>query len=88
MTNRISPYTRLKDSFHKFASNVCYPRKRHMWTYPKATLDTDVWALKGLWDRVAAAKTLGWDVVLEATDEGIKVYYLEARPTDIPWDAK
>jgi hypothetical protein len=49
-----------------------------MWHYPKAKLN-DGWPLGGLYERVAAADQLGYDVVLSVAEEGLRVHY-QKRP--------
>lgn len=58
-------------------------RKILMWTYPKEKLGVN-WNLQDLWDRTAAAQTLGWDVIIESSVEGIKVYYAAKLPSIRP----
>ena len=76
---RISPYTRLLESFREYASAVEFRHKKIMWFYPKASLG-ERWRLIDLNERVAAASQLGYDVVLRSTDEGLQVLYIKQIP--------
>lgn len=82
---KFNPYTDLKRRFSEFA-NACYSRgERGMWTYTKGKL-SDSWRLDDLYQRVAAAEQIGYEVVLRATDQGLEVKYvkkLPIRPYDI-----
>lgn len=78
-TKPISPYERLMDSFTKFANDVEYRKRITMWVYPKNKL-TESWPLKDLYERVAAAEQLGYDVQLLATDGGLEVKYTSKAP--------
>ncbi len=81
MSNRIiiTPYNRLMASMRKAWIKVKDPKRVTMWHYPKARL-RDGWKLDDLWERVSAASSLGYDVCLTATEEGLWVHYVEKRP--------
>lgn len=78
-TKRISPYTRLLESFREYVNAVELRHQRSMWVYPKARLG-ESWGLTDLNERVAAASQLGYDVILRATDEGLQVRYIKQIP--------
>lgn len=78
-TKPITPYQRLLEDFNTFMRKVRFPRIVAMWTYPKARLG-EVWGLNDLYQRVEAAKQLGYDVQLYATAEGLEVKYVQKRP--------
>ena len=80
----INPYQRLMARFKEFANKVEYRKKTTMWVYPKNKL-TESWPLKDLYERVAAAEQLNYDVQLFATDDGLSVKYIEKNPKR-PWD--
>lgn len=80
----ISPYQRLMDRFKEFANKIEYREKITMWVYPKNKL-TESWSLKDLYERVAAAEQLNYDVQLLATDGGLEVKYIKKIPKR-PWD--
>jgi hypothetical protein len=75
----ISPYVRLRDIARRFASAVVYPERKVMWTYTKAQLG-GAFRIDDLYHRTAAANTLGFDVVLTATDDGLRVDYRKRAP--------
>ena len=87
MKNKINPYTTLLNEFREW----CYKaHDRHaiiMWHYPKDKLATESWRLLDLFERVAAAKQIGYDVELRATDAGLEVWYIKQLP-EIPWRVK
>jgi hypothetical protein len=84
MSKPINPYTTLKDKFRKFADACEYRKPKTMWMYPKEKLGNN-WSLKDLFERVAAADQIGFDVGLFATDEGLVVKYLKKIP-ERPWE--
>ena len=55
-----------------------------MWTYPKDKLNVN-WNLTDLYERSRAAQTLGYKVIIEATDKGIEIYYAEKLPAYRPF---
>lgn len=73
-----TPYQRLLERGQSFYSQVLYPDTRHVWTYPKI----GHWELANLYERTAAANTLGYDTKLFATDKGLEVKFVK-RP-DLP----
>ena len=75
----ITPYQRLMTDFMDFQRKVRFPSIVAMWNYPKAKL-CENWNLSDLYERVAAAKQLGYDVQLYATDAGLEVKYVQKRP--------
>lgn len=84
---RFNPYQRLMNQFAEWASSVIYPKRKSMWVYPKENLNKN-WDLTDLYERVAAAKQIGYEVVLKATDEGIEVEYVEGRPSKLPYNVR
>jgi hypothetical protein len=82
-TKRKNPYQMLLEDAKKYAREAKYRRAVLMWTYDKAKLGNG-WSLNELYERTAAAKQLGYDVVLEATADGLCVKYVKTVP-DAPW---
>lgn len=80
----INPYTTLKNIGIEWADKIKYRHKVEMWHYTTKQL-TDHYDLKQLWERVAAAGQLGYDVELEAKGDGLYVYYIKNMPTT-PWE--
>lgn len=82
----ITPYERLKTAFRQYVSAVEYPHSKCMWRYPKKRLH-EGWQLADLAERVAAADQLGFDVLLQNDEEGLKVVYRKKRP-ETPWEIR
>jgi hypothetical protein len=71
----VNPYTRLANEICKWMDSAFDARHtRTMWVFPKSKL-SDGWSLVETWERTAAAAQLGYEVHLEATDEGLHVIY-------------
>lgn len=83
---RKNPYQRLKEICQKWVNDVEYRHTKSMWQYPKNKLD-DGWRLSGLWERTKAADQLGYDVILEAVDDGLRVKYVKKIP-DTPFEIR
>ena len=83
---RINPYQRLLNEVREFCRKIKYPHKKLMWYYPKAKLNSS-WSLGDLYERTKAADQIGYDVKLEAKDDGLRVLYVKKLPS-IPysWD--
>lgn len=80
---RKSPYQYLLDEFRAYAYSVTFRKTVKMWTYPKARIG-EAWTLRDLHERVQAAAQLGYDVILEADDNGLHVKYRQQVPNR-PW---
>lgn len=74
-----NPYQRLMREAFGWAQNIVYRKRKTLWMYPIDRL-RDGWPLDGLYHRVLAAEQLGYDVQLEATDDGLMVKYVEKAP--------
>lgn len=83
---RINPYTRLQQECSEWARKVKYRDRRVMFRYPKNSLN-EKWSLSDLYERVAAAKQLGYSVELEAGNDGITVKYVKDIP-EPPWEIR
>ena len=84
MSNRVNPYDALKKRFNEYVNAVEYRMRKKMFIYPKHKL-TEGYLLDTLYERVAAAEQLGFDVLLKATDEGLVAQYIKKLP-DRPYD--
>lgn len=83
----ISPYQRLLDEIIKFCGHIKYRHKVFMWGYPKDKLDTG-WSLRNLAERVQAGKQLGYDTILEVSDDGqLNVFYHKKIEIPFEWKA-
>ena len=79
-----SKYNTLKREANEYYDKIDKRKKILMWMYPKDKLES-MWSIKDLWDRTSAAQSLGWDVIIESSAEGIKVYYVEKLPSTKPF---
>lgn len=77
-TKRVNPYTRLQRECRQWAFNVLHPRRVFMFRYEQK-------ALPDLYQRVAAADQLGFDVALSVNGDLLEVHYRK-RHDDPPWD--
>jgi hypothetical protein len=73
----------LKKDMNNFCAKIRHPRTITMWTWPKQKL-TEGWRLDNLSERVFAAEQLGFDVVLENNDVGLRVIYKKKHP-EVPF---
>lgn len=78
-TQRKTPWQRMRERCTEFANATCFPRRSIMWRYERNALDKG-WALSHLYERVAAAQQLGFEVYLTADEDGLSVRYQEKRP--------
>lgn len=78
----VTPYERLMERAMRLASQVTCPRLKRMWFYPKDKLGTG-WSLTDLSERVQAADTLGWDVLLVSDSNGLNVMYRKRPESDL-----
>lgn len=76
-----NPYQHLLEEVQRYCAKIKTPRILSMWRYPKDKLEqAGGWSLRELWERTAAAKQLGYEVILTAQPEGLHVEYREAMP--------
>jgi hypothetical protein len=64
---------------------VKHPQRKVMWRYPKDKLSTQ-WSLADLYERVAAANQLDYDVRLTANDDGLLVEYIKRTTIPYMWE--
>lgn len=83
MSKKLNPYHRLMNEALDWANKVVYAKRRTMWVYPKAKLN-ERWQLRELWERTKAAEQIDFEVRLIASEEGLKVQYIEKRPDRPP----
>ena len=80
----INPYQRLLDKIMSFCDSLKNRHSKIMFTYPKDQLNTN-WSMPQLYERVAAADQLGYDVKLKATTEGLEFWYEKRVEIPIEW---
>lgn len=87
---RISPYTRLQMAGRKFFHKILFPRRRRMFTFTNARLKEGGWTLWDVYQRVEAAKQLGYEVVVETDGNDLVLNYVERRPapSELPYEFK
>jgi len=80
----INPYQRLLDKIVSFCNSLRHRHSKIMFTYTKELLNND-WSMPQLYERVAAADQLGYDVKLKATTEGLEFWYEKRVEIPIEW---
>ena len=79
-----TPYQRLLEDITKFCGKLRYRHTVVMWVYPKNRLN-ESWRLGDVYERVCAAEQIGYDVLLQAKDDGLHVVYKKKAP-DVPYE--
>jgi hypothetical protein len=80
-TKPITPYQRLLEICREYASKVEYRHRRHMFTYPIASLNAgNSFLLGDLHQRSIAADALGYCIEVTPTDKGLEVWYVKRVP--------
>ncbi len=80
---RKTPYQLILEEAKCFCREVKFRRTVLMWRYPKNDLGKN-WNIASLYERVAAAGQLGYEVVLSADNNGLGVEYRKKVP-ETPW---
>lgn len=85
-TKRTNPYTALVERCRQYAFNVKHRHRKTMFTYPKVSGDQTGYRLDDLYQRVAAADQLGYDVELVTCANGdLQVQYVR-RVEQVPYE--
>jgi len=71
----ITPYQRLLERFQLLTERVLYPEKAPMYFISKDKVGSSYYTMDAVYERAIAAKTLGYDVLLVPSDEGLKFEY-------------
>ncbi len=83
----MNPYTRLLNQIKNWVDTLEYRHEVFMWEYPKSKIDLS-WKINDLYHKVSAAKQLGYEVILEISEEeGLLVKYRKKMPI-IPFEWK
>lgn len=82
----MTSYRKLLNKIKDFCRKLRFPHEVQMWVYPKKRLREN-WNISDLNERVAAARQLGYEVLLRSTDEGLEVWYRKEMPM-IPYEWK
>ena len=82
---RLNPYQRLLSEIRQWFVDESIRYSKIMWSYPKKDLPSSAWNLYGLYERTKAAEQLGYDVILQANDNGLTVIYKKKLP-HIPFE--
>ena len=80
----VNPYQRLLDKIVSFCDSLKYRHSKIMFIYPKDQLNIN-WSIPQLYERVATADQLGYDVKLKATTEGLEFWYEKRVEIPIEW---
>jgi len=80
----INPYQRLLDKIVSFCGSLKYRHTVLMFTYPKEELDAN-WSMKQLYERVATANQLDYDVEIKPTSDGLEMWYKKRIDIPIEW---
>jgi len=80
----INPYQRLLDKIVSFCDSLKYRHTKIMFTYLKNELNTH-WSMPQLYEKVATADQLDYDVKLKATAEGLEIWYEKRVEIPIEW---
>lgn len=70
-----TPYQWLLERFEKLETQIRYPDERFMFRFPKDTIRTTGYRLDGVWERTKAAQQLGYEVVVKAEDDDLRIHY-------------
>ncbi len=81
---RLMPYARLLKDVREWAYKVIYPHNPTIFTFANAKGYDTQWRLCDLYQRVAAADTLGYDVELKIVGNDLVARYRKKIP-DAPW---
>lgn len=79
----ITPYARLLREVMRWAHSAKYRHTVTMCVFPKEKLGGS-WRVDDIYERTIAAKALGYDVMLEAKDDGLHVRFVKRVP-EIPF---
>lgn len=82
---RINPYQRLLEICRRFSAQIIYPIKKGMFFYEYKRLG-EGWDLSMVYQRTKAAEQVGFEVIVEAHDNGLQFCY--RKKPDIPWELK
>ena len=82
---RVNPYQRLLEISRRFSSQILNPIKKAMFFYDYKRL-AEGWDLNSVYQRTKAAEQIGFEVIVEAHDNGLQFYY--RKKPDIPWELK
>ena len=83
---RLNPYQRLLEEIQEFCNSLKWRHKVAMHYYPKDRL-SETWSVNDLYERTAAAQQIGYEVILEAKDTGLHVFYRKVVKTPMHWEA-
>jgi len=83
-TKRTNPYTSLLKEIKAFVQKLKYRHTVSMfcWSADKLTPENS-WRLDEVYQRCKAAKSLGYEVVIEADEKGLVMKY--KKTVDVPW---
>ena len=77
-----NPYTILREEGREWMDKVLHRGKTLMWWFSLSNLPSN---LNTVYERTMAAQQLGYSVVVEANDQGLRFHYVKALPESKPW---
>ena len=82
--SRKNPYQMLLEEFRDWVVRVVHARRRQALWYTMATVNQNA-DFSRIWERTIAAQQIGYEVVVKASDDGLRFEYVEKRPNSMPW---
>lgn len=80
----INPYVRLLDDIKSFCNKLKFAHTRTQFFWRKDKLArSNGWDLLPVWERIQAAELLGYNAVLTAEDDGLRLKFV--KKVDIPY---
>lgn len=80
---RLNPYQQLLKEIKSFIAELKYTQVKSMYLFPKSDLKTSSYSMYDVAERVEAAKTLGYEVIIENAEDGLRFKY--RKKIKIPW---
>jgi hypothetical protein len=81
----MNPYTRLKNKVSDWADEVLNPTTVNMFRFANASTNPNGWRLDDVYQRIEAAKQLGYKVEVRTCGKDIEMWYVKNAPRK-PWE--
>lgn len=81
----MNPYTRLQENCRAWACKVRFRRKITMFRFKNVRTSTNGFQMWDVRERISAAESLGYDVILTVEDKDVIASYIEKIP-DPPYE--
>jgi len=83
---RQNPYANLLERIRRFVRHIRYAHTVGMFYWSEGQMSPDrAWRLTEVYQRTLAAKSLGYEVVLEADDKGLAMKYRKVVEIPLEW---